>query len=200
MANSFFNLTLDTLGPVGTLVIGTGAAKVNTAEVTLHINHKETDVVQMKIWGDVDTAFDNQIQATEGDSAWLSYSATKAIRLSTSEGSKTIYCKLKDDVSNEGSSFSATVTLDATVPVVTVTSGPTPAKISKITGKNTSEFAFQSSEDFVSYKVTVVSSSAATQETAVTIASTNGSTGVSGSAGNYTASTPISVTISGAVS
>lgn len=195
---AFFNLTLDTLGTTGTLVIGTGAAYVNNADVILNISHEGTDIVQMKIWGDVDPNVNTDIQETELTSAWITYSATQAIKLSPEDGSKTIYCKLRDNVLNEGSEFSATVTLDQTIPTVTIVSGPTPNKISKIPSKNTSEFTFQCSEIFSEYKVTVVASESSSQAVATTIGSAHGSTNMTGDAGNYPSSTPISCTISGA--
>lgn len=202
--SSYFELQLDTALPViSALTIGSGSAFIGTRETTVGITYPESldDIIQMKIWGDVDPSFDTDVQATEANSNWVSYAASKAIKLSDGDGNKTIYAKIRDNVLNEGAQASAMVTLDTAVPIVAIVSGPTPRKISKIATKDTSEFTFQSSEDFIQYKVCVVSDSSAAEGTGTVIGVTNGSTNMTGTAGEgdvFAANTPISCKIKGA--
>lgn len=209
---AYGTLVLDTVGPKGSLVIGTGAARINARTVQLHITSEAADVVQYKIYGDVDPSVDPAIQVAEADSSWLSWERgtdaenpnlvqDKLITVSASDGQKKIYVKLKDDVSNVGDAFFGLVFFDETVPTVTLVSGPTPKKISKIPEKNISTLEFQVSEPYVEYKVTVVSAEGDRQEVSTVIPTTNGSTNTSGTinAGSpYAADTPQTVTINGA--
>lgn len=189
---SYFNLTLDTTGPQNVaVVINSGAAKTASTTVTLAITTDDVDTTgyQMKIWGIASAA-------NEADASWETFQASKQVVLSSGDGSKTVYVKLRDDVHNVSSSASDSITLDTTVPVVTVT-GPDYAKISKVAGKDTSTITFQSDTAFVAYKVCVVTSSSDTQSLGTTIPTTNGSTNTSGS-GTFAANTDITVTIKGA--
>jgi hypothetical protein len=199
MAN-YFNLTLDTTGPASPSVsINSGAQYAIAQLVTATIGTTDgtTTGYQMKIWGDVDTANDTNIQATEATSTWISYSTSKQVKLSSTDGSKTINVKIRDDVNNESAIASDSILLDTTRPVVTI-SGPDVTKISKISGKNTVSFSFTSDSIFDQYKVKVVASSGAAENTGTQIGVTNGSTNMSGNAGNYPASTAINCTINGA--
>jgi len=197
---SYFTLTKDTLGPAGTSVsIESGAAYATNQIVNLTIGTSDTPVTgyQMKIWGNVDVAYDANIQATEGASAWQTYATSKQIKLSATDGSKTIHCRIRDDVYNEGSDDTDSITLDTTVPVATIT-GPDVNKISKIATKDTSSFSFTCDAIFNEYKVKVVGSTGAAESTGTLIPTTAGSTNMSGNAGNYPASTPINCSIKGA--
>lgn len=198
MAN-WFNLILDTLGPQGvTLSINSGAAYTNDQLVTLSIGCSDPDKTgyQMKIWGNVDTAYDTNIQATEGASTWITYAASKQIKLATGDGTKTVYVKIRDDVWNESAQASDSITLDTTVPVVTIT-GPDVGKVSKVASKDTAAFSFSVDQAFVEYKVKVVPSTSSLHTAGTQIPTTAGSTNMSGS-GSFEASTPIASTIKGA--
>lgn len=198
MAN-YFNLTLDTTGVANpTISIEAGAIYASSQLVNLTIGTTDTPTTgyTMKIWGDLDTIYDTNCQSTEGASAWITYTASKQIKLSSGEGSKVIYLKIRDDVYNESAQVSDSIILDLTLPIVTVTGGDVP-KISKITGKNICSFSFQSDSVFNEYKIKVVNSSGATNDTGIQIGTTNGSTNMSGTAGNYPANTPINCTING---
>jgi hypothetical protein len=151
----------------------------------------------MKIWGDVDITHNPSIQTTEGASSWITYSTSQQVKLSSGDGSKTVYLKIRDDVYNESSQASDSITLDMTLPVVTV-SNVSASKISKIAGKNSMTFQFSSDSIFDEYKVKVVATSGAPHDSGAQIPTTAGSTNVSGSTGDYPASTPITVTIKGA--
>lgn len=190
---SYFNLTLDTVAPSGvTLTINDGALYATSAAVTLDINvaDGQTTGYQMKVWG-ISGA------ANEESASWESYAATKSVNLSSGDGLKTVYVKVRDDVGNESTVASDTITLNTQVPTVSI-AGPDKTRISKITGFNQSIFNFTVDVDFEEYKVCVVSSNTSTHDTGTVIPSTNGSQNTSGNTGGYPASTNIQVTITGA--
>ena len=88
------------------------------------------------------------------------------------------------------------ITLNTTVPVVTVT-GPDKSKISKVEGYNKSKISFTVDVAFAEYKVCVVPANSSTQDAGVLIPTDGGSINTSGADGDYPASTPIEVTITG---
>lgn len=190
---SYFNLTLDTTAPGGvTLSINDGALYATSTAVTLTIatTDGETTGYQMKVWG-IDGVTD------EGSASWENFSASKSVNLTSGDGLKTVYVKVRDDVGNESAQASDTITLNTAVPVVTIT-GPDKSKISKIAGFNTSIINFTSNVEFEEYKVCVVPQNSSTQDAGTVIGTTNGSINTSGSDGDYPASENIQVTINGA--
>lgn len=190
MAN-YFNLTLDTTAPSGvTLAINGGAEYTTSASVTLAIGCSDevTTGYQMKIWGI------NGV-STEEDATWETFADSKAVTLASGDGQKTVYVKIRDDVYNESASVSDTITLNTTVPQVTIT-GPDVTRISKITGKNTCTFSFSSDTAFTEYKVKVVPSINSLHDVGTTIGTTNGSENMSGT-GTYSASTSTTCKING---
>jgi hypothetical protein len=197
---SYFNLILDTLGPASpSIIIEAGASYIGTQLVNTAISTSDGDTTgyQIKIWGNVDTSYDANIQTTEGASAWTAYTTAKQVKLSAVDGLKTLYLKIRDNVWNESSQASDTITLDMTLPVATISVGPDVTKVSKVTGKRTCSFSFQSDSIFVAYKVKVVPQTDSINTAGTQIATTNGSTNMSGS-GSFPASTNINCTIDGA--
>lgn len=189
MAN-YFNLTLDTTAPSTlAMTINNGATSTTSTSVTLNITCTDDDVSQMKIWGI------NGI-ASESDASWETFATTKNVTLTTGDGTKTVYIKVRDDVYNESSAINDTIILNTSVPAVTIT-GPDVAKISKMSGKNTSSFTFSVDSAFVEYKVNVVPSINSIHTAGTTIGTTGGSTNMSGT-GTFAKSTPISCSINGA--
>jgi len=189
---SYFNLTLDTLAPSGIkLLINDGAQYTTSTAVTLKIELEDaaTTGYQMKIWGTADAA-------TETAASWQTFAASKSVNITSGDGLKTIYVKIRDDVGNESAAASDTITLDTAVAAVTVT-GPDKSKISKKDGYNSAAFSFTSDRPFVEYKVCVVPSITSLQDAGVVIPTTNGSTGTSGT-GSFNANTAVNVTIKGA--
>ena len=189
---SYFNLTLDTLAPSGIkLLINDGAQYTTSTAVTLKIELEDaaTTGYQMKIWGIADAA-------TETAASWQTFAASKSVNITSGDGLKTIYVKIRDDVGNESAAASDTITLDTAVAAVTVT-GPDKSKISKKDGYNSAAFSFTSDRPFVEYKVCVVPSITSLQDAGVVIPTTNGSTGTSGT-GSFNANTAVNVTIKGA--
>ena len=189
---SYFNLTLDTLAPSGvSITINEGAQYTTTAEVQLTIGCSDgnTTGYQMKIWG-ISGA------TTESAASWETFSASKVVTLPGSDGLKTVYVKVRDDVYNESSAASDSITLNTAVPAVTIT-GPDVTRISKVSPKNVAAFSFVADCDFVEYKVKVVPSISSLESAGTTIATKNGSTNMSAT-GSFSASTSISCTINGA--
>lgn len=190
---SYFTLTLDTTAPAGvSLTINDGALYTTSTTVTLTIGTSDsaTSGYQMKIWGTASAA-------DEDSASWESFAASKQVTLASGDGLKTVYVKVRDDVWNESAAVSDTITLNTSVPVVTIT-GPDVARISKVSGKNVATINFTVDVEFSEYKVCVVPASSSTQDAGTVIPTTNGSTNTSGNAGSYPATTNIQVTINGA--
>jgi len=198
MAN-YFLLTLDTTGPQSPAISLENGAQYATQQLInadISTADGETTGYQMKIWGDVDLTENPNIQDTEVNSSWITYSATQQVKLSIGDGAKTVYLKIRDDVLNESAQTSDSITLDTSLPVVTI-SGPDVNKISKIATANVSSFSFTVNEIFDEYKVKVVASTGAAHDTGTLIGTTNGSTNMSGVAGDYPAETAINCQVYG---
>ena len=198
MAN-YFLLTLDTTGPQSPAIsLESGAQYATQQLINADISTADalTTGYQMKIWGDVDLTENPNIQDTELNSTWITYAATQQIKLSTGDGAKTVYLKIRDDVLNDSAQTSDSITLDTSLPVVTI-SGPDVSKISKIATANVSSFSFTVNEIFDEYKVKVVASTGAAHDTGTLIGTTNGSTNMSGNAGGYPAETAINCQVYG---
>ena len=189
---SYFNLTLDTLAPSGlTLAINDGAlyATSTAVKLTIAVEDESTTGYQMKIWG-IDRVAD------ESSASWENFAPSKSVNLTSGDGLKTVYIKVRDDVGNESAQVSDTITLNTAVPVVTIT-GPDKSKISKVSGFNTAIINFTADVKFEEYKVSVVPQHNSTQEAGTVIPTDGGSVNTSGADGNYPASENIQVTITG---
>lgn len=194
-----FTLTLDTTAPQGpTFAINGGAAYATSVSATADFSTTDgsTAGYQIKIWGTgIDTAADADVQTTEGASSWKTYTASQAITLTTGDGSKSVSAKIRDDVGNETSTLTDTITLDTTLPVPNITVAASPTKISKIATFDTSTFTFQVNEDVQAWKVKVVPATGSAESAGTLIPTTAGSTNTSG--GSLAASTNKVVTIKG---
>lgn len=190
--SAYFNLTLDTTAPAGVnLTINGGAIYTASNSVTLGIScsDKDTTAYSMKVWGSVVDA------ATESDAAWENYSTSKVISLSGEDGLKTVYIKVRDNVWNESIAVSAKITLNTSIPVVTIT-GPDVDVISKISGRNTSIIGFTVDQDYAEYKVGIVAKNTSEQTECRVIGTTGGSKNTSGE-GTFKGTTSISTSIVG---
>ena len=199
MASSF-TLELDTTAPAGVSITLAGGAAVSAVRaITAAIATSDSPTVgyQMKIWGSVDTTVNPSIQATEGASAWIAFSTSQAVTLSTTDGSKTVNVKVRDDVWNESTGASDTISLDTSLPAVTISLGPDVTEVSKISGKRVCSFSWQSDVIFDEYKVKVVPASGSLENAGTTILTTNGSTNMASAAGGFPATTNINSTIDG---
>ena len=198
--SNYIIVTLDTTGPSNpTIVLNGGDTYATNQLVTAAIGTSDAATVgyQMKIWGNVDVAHNPGIQTSEGASSWMTFNVSQEVKLAALDGTKNIYVKIRDDVHNESSQTSDSITLNTAVPVVNIV-GPSVPKISKITGRNETTFSFTSDVVFDEYKVKVVSGGSSTHSTGTLIPVTSGSTNMSGAAGGYAAGTPINSAIRGA--
>ena len=188
---SYFNLVLDTLAPQGLAVkLNNGSQYTTSKNITLSISVSDTSTsgYQMKIWG-IDGA------SSEDSASWETFAATKSIALPTGDGLKTVYVKVRDDVFNETAAASATITLDTSVPAVTII-GPDVSRISKTAPKNVATFSFTSDVAFTEYKIKVVPSKSSLHDAGTLIGTVNGSTNMNAT-GSFKASTAITCKIYG---
>lgn len=196
---SYVTLTLDTTAPAGGAVsINSGDVATVSRDVSVAITSTDPDLTgyQVKIYGDVDDAFaTGSYRAVEGNAPWITLSSPHSVRLSTGDGTKTVRVKIRDTVNNTTSELTDTISLDTAAPVVTIGSGPTPARISKQTGKDSSDLSFSTDTAVTAWKVKAVSSTGAAHSTGTQIPTTAGSSNVTG--GALGAATPQTVTIKG---
>ena len=188
---SYFNLVLDTLAPQGlTVKLNNGSQYTTSKNVTLNISVSDTSTsgYQMKVWG-IDGI------AKESDAVWETLANVKDITLSTGDGLKTVYVKVRDDVYNETAVASTSITLDTSVPAVTII-GPDVSRISKTSPKDVATFSFTSDVAFTEYKIKVVPSKSSLHDAGTLIGTANGSTNMSAT-GTFKASTAISCKIYG---
>lgn len=188
---SYFNLVLDTLAPQGLAVkLNNGSQYTTSKNITLSISVSDTSTsgYQMKVWG-IDGA------SSEDNATWETFAATKSIALPTGDGLKTVYVKVRDDVCNETAAASATITLDTSVPAVTII-GPDVSRISKTAPKNVATFSFTSDVAFTEYKIKVVPSKSSLHDAGTLIGTVNGSTNMNAT-GSFKASTAITCKIYG---
>lgn len=188
---SYFNLTLDTLAPQGlTIKLNNGSQYTTSKAVQLAINvtDESADGYQMKVWG-IDGI------AKESDAVWETLANVKDITLPAGDGLKTVYVKVRDDVYNETAVTSTSITLDTSVPAVTII-GPDVSRISKTSPKDVATFSFTSDVAFTEYKIKVVPSKSSLHDAGTLIGTANGSTNMSAT-GTFKASTAISCKIYG---
>ena len=123
---------------------------------------------QMKIWG-------TATAPGESDAAWESYQEAKNVTLSSADGIKTVYVKVRDDVWNESATASDTITLNSKVPAVNFRI--VDSKLSLVQGKNSAGGNFGFDENIDAAKIMIVSDINARHDddTNIRIPATNGS-------------------------
>ena len=179
---NFIYITLDTTAPSNPTVKVNGDAIFATnvlADLTIGTGDTTTTNYQMKIWGDVDTTHNTSIKETEALSGWIPYATNFQIKLSPTDGTKTINVKIRDDVHNPSSVATDSIKLDTKVPTVTVSNADV-SKVSKVAGKDVFSFSFSTDKDISEYKVKLVGVTNATHDTGTLIPTDNGSTNTSG--------------------
>jgi hypothetical protein len=187
-----FTLTLDTTGPAGvTAAIDAGNPWSIDFDVVLNVGTSDASTAgyQMKVWGDIDGG-----PATEGAATWQTYNAALPVTVTTGDGLKTLNVRLRDDVWNESTVATDTITVDSTAPTVAVTNDV--SRVSKIAGKSTATLTLTPDDDIQAWKVKVVPTSGASHTQGAPIPTTNGSTNMSGGASGL--GVPINATIEGA--
>lgn len=180
---SYTTITLDTTVPAGvTVSINSGDGTTTSRDVTLTIatSDSPTTGYQMKIYGDVDDSFDAANYRTlEANAPWISYATSKSVRLTSGDGSKTVRIKIRDDVGNASAESTDAISLDTTVPVVTV-GAPSVTKISKVSTFDTVTFAWTSDIAVTEYKVKVVPATNSTHTQGTQLGTAAGSANVAG--------------------
>jgi hypothetical protein len=198
-----FVLILDTAPPSNPSISLNGGADYTGDQIvqarlgTGDYDAGQRDVLEMKLWGDVDPTADPSVDDSEGLSSWQPYQEYINVKLAPGDGIKFVYAKLRDDVGNETVAFVDSLTLDTVRPVVTITSGVDHARVSKVAGHDTATFSWESNQPFVEYVVRAVPTSGSPFNAGVPILTTHGSTGVAGT-GAFAALTPITSAIHGA--
>ena len=98
---------LDTVAPIGSLIIEDAATYANTTSVTLTTSVTDTTSggAQMQLSND-GVSYD----------LWESYASTKPWTLSSGDGLKTVYVRYKDYAGNVSDVYSNTITLDTATP------------------------------------------------------------------------------------
>lgn len=183
---STVTIGLDTTSPAGVaIVLDGGAAKASSTAVSAAVTTTDSPTTnyQVKFWGDITSA------ATEAAAAWVALASPHALTLTTGDAVKTVNVRMRDGFGNELAIASDTITLDTTIPVVTVTGGPTAATISEVSGFDRSSFTWSVDVAFDEFKVKVVASASDPNTAGTLLPTTAGSTGVAGVAGPYAAAT-----------
>lgn len=183
---STVTIGLDTTAPAGVaIVLDGGASTATSTAVSAAVTTTDTPTTgyQVKFWGNITSA------STEAAATWVALASPHALTLTTGDALKTVNAKLRDSVGNESAVASDTITLDTTIPVVTVTGGPTAATISEVTGFDKSSFTWSVDVAFDEFKVKVVASAADPNTAGTLLPTTAGSTGVAGATGPYAAAT-----------
>jgi len=191
--SSFFNLTLDTLPPQNvTLSVNDNALYTVDTSVMAVIATSDTDTTgyQMKIWGSVQNA------ETENSAPWQTLSDSVNVMLIQGDGVKTVNLRVRDNVWNESAVVSRTIILDMTDPIVTITSGPDLTVISKIIGRDSTEFSFRVNKAFAEYRVRVVPNISSLHTAGAAIGIIGGSVNMNG-IGNFAENSEINCTIKG---
>jgi hypothetical protein len=104
--------------------------------------------------------------------------------------------RIRDDVGNQTTIITDTITLDTTLPVVTTSVAFSPSRVSKIDTFDTVTGSFQANESIQAWKVKVVPAIGSTESAGTQIPTTGGSLNTSG--GSLATTTNQSVTIKGA--
>ncbi|GAA3936079.1 T9SS type B sorting domain-containing protein [Chitinophaga oryziterrae] len=121
--------TIDRTKPVGSIVINSGSTITNNATVTLTLAATDASVMKMRFSND--------------GIAWSAYEAvatSKSWALTAGDGLKTVYVQYVDAALNV-QGYTATITLDQTVPVTTILTGP-----NNPTNSTSATFTFSSNE------------------------------------------------------
>ncbi|MCQ9206804.1 MAG: Ig-like domain-containing protein, partial [Omnitrophica bacterium] len=105
----------DTVPPTGSILIENDAEYARAASVELNLTASDNMTPEETI----EIAFSN-----DGTSftAWEEFYTRKRHVMPDGDGTKTVYVKFRDEVGNESSAYSDTITLDTAYPVITITS------------------------------------------------------------------------------
>jgi hypothetical protein len=120
-------ITLDTTGPTGSININSGATYTTNPIVTISISSSDvtSSVTHMMLCNSSD--FSGCI--------WQTVDTTKSWVLSSGDGNKTVYIKLKDEVGNISSVYTDNIKLDTTKPTgsININSGSSSTTTTSVT-------------------------------------------------------------------
>jgi len=114
--------TPDTFAPTGSININSGSDYTNSATVTLNLSASDSTGVTGYYLSTSST------KPSSDDTGWTSISSTTSYNtdvsytLSSGDGNKTVYVWYKDEAGNVSDNASDSITLDTTVPIVTIAS------------------------------------------------------------------------------
>ena len=111
----------DTTAPSGAVAVS-GASYTNSTAITLNLSATDNVGVTGYYISDSSSTPSASASGWTSVTSTTSYSATVSYTLSGGDGSKTIYVWYKDAAGNVSSTANATITLDTTVPTVTISS------------------------------------------------------------------------------
>jgi uncharacterized repeat protein (TIGR02543 family) len=100
-------ITLDSIAPLGSIVINSGQGYTKDVEVTLSLSAEDSGSGVEKMQFSNDGKDYSELQ---------DYNKTKGWTLSAGEGKKTVYVKFQDKVGNLSGAFTSTIVLDQTPP------------------------------------------------------------------------------------
>ena len=104
-------ITQSNAGVSGSIVIGSHTRLTKDRSVILTLSASSpVGLRRMLLGGDIEP----------GDLGWQSYSATKQVYLTTGDGTKTISVEYEDNALNTSLTYTASIRLDGTPPVVTI--------------------------------------------------------------------------------
>jgi len=92
----------------GSVVINSGATNTNSRSVTLTISATDSNSGNYQMMVSENSDFSG--------ASWETYSTSKSWTLSTTDGTKTVYTKFKDNTENTSSAVSDSIVLDTTAP------------------------------------------------------------------------------------
>ena len=120
--NSNLSAPRDTTIPTGSISINDGVSYTNFTTTTLSLSASDSTGVAGYYLST------NSTKPSSGDTSWTSissttsYSADVSFNLDSGDGSKTVYVWYKDEAENVSDTASDSLTLDTTVPTVTISS------------------------------------------------------------------------------
>lgn len=143
------SIIYDSTGPsLIAILINGNTAKTGTTvvDVDFTVEPSDTYLTDWIIWGDLANG-ETTKGAAEAGSGYTNFSVqgtpnTVQKTLSLGDGTKTLSAVVRDDLGNESSTQSDSIYLDQIAPVVQIFSGPTPSKISLVSGFDSSVFSW----------------------------------------------------------
>lgn len=142
-------IVFDSTGPsLSSITINNGDAKTGSTSVVLAFTLSPADpfLTDYLIWGDLSNG-ETTKGAAESGTGYTNFDVVGTpnnvnLDLTSGDGTKTLTAIVRDDLGNESVERSDTIFLDQTAPIVVVHSGPTPSKISLVSGFDSSVFTW----------------------------------------------------------